>query len=128
MYVRLLVDVAIGQLWSDCWAGGGWWCGGRGRAQQQPTGRWSQAGPATTHQDTGGMEAGARARDTHRLSPFISPLMVTRTPCKPGNEAWSFTNTEKVPTRAFSWLKAPTSAFTFMTLLKHFCYMGVNPL
>ena len=54
MYVWLLVDVAIGQLWSDCWAGGGWWCGGRGRAQQQPTGRWSQAGPATTHQDTGG--------------------------------------------------------------------------
>ena len=58
--------------------------------------------------------------EIHTLSPFISPLMVTRTPCKPGNEAWSFTNTEKVPTRTFLWLKAPTSAFTYMTLLKHF--------
>ena len=69
--VWLLVDVTIGQLWSDCWAGGVWWCSGRGRAQQQPTGRWSQAGPATTHQDTGGMEAGARARDTHAITIHI---------------------------------------------------------
>ena len=28
------------------------------------------------------------------------------------------TITEKAPTRAFSWLKAPTSAFTFKTLLR----------
>ena len=27
-----------------------------------------------------------------------------------------FTITEKAPTRAFSWLKAPTSTFTFKTL------------
>ena len=31
-----------------------------------------------------------------------------------------FTITEKAPTRAFSWLKAPTSAFTFKTLLRHY--------
>ena len=30
------------------------------------------------------------------------------------------TITEKAPTRAFSWLKAPTSAFTFKTLLRHY--------
>ena len=30
-----------------------------------------------------------------------------------------FTITKKAPTRAFSWLKAPTSAFTFKTLLRH---------
>ena len=30
-----------------------------------------------------------------------------------------FVITEKAPTRAFSWLNAPTSAFTFMTLLRH---------
>ena len=30
-----------------------------------------------------------------------------------------FTTTEKAPTRAFSWLKVPTSAFTFKTLLRH---------
>ena len=31
-----------------------------------------------------------------------------------------FTITEKAPTRAFSWLKAPTTAFTFKTLLRHY--------
>ena len=31
-----------------------------------------------------------------------------------------YTITEKAPTRAFSWLKAPTSAFTFKTLLRHY--------
>ena len=29
-----------------------------------------------------------------------------------------FTITEKAPTRAFSWLKVPTNAFTFKTLCK----------
>ena len=28
--------------------------------------------------------------------------------------------TEKAPTRALSWLKAPTGAFTFKTLLRHY--------
>ena len=30
------------------------------------------------------------------------------------------TITEKAPTRAFSWLKAATTAFTFKTLLRHY--------
>ena len=30
-----------------------------------------------------------------------------------------FAITEKAPTRAFSWLKAATTAFTFKTLLRH---------
>ena len=40
-----------------------------------------------------------------------------------------FVITEKAPTRAFSWLKAATTAFTFKTLLKHktLCQTGVNP-
>ena len=37
----------------------------------------------------------------------------------PSVPQWVFTITEKDPTRAFSWLKAPTSAFTFKTLLRH---------
>ena len=37
-----------------------------------------------------------------------------------------FTITEKAPTRAFSWLKAPTSAFTFKTLLRHYA-TGIDP-
>ena len=33
---------------------------------------------------------------------------------------WRFVITEKAPTRAFSKLKAPTSAFTFKTLFRHY--------
>ena len=32
------------------------------------------------------------------------------------DDPWYFQKTEKAPTRAFSWLKAPTSTFTFKTL------------
>ena len=32
-----------------------------------------------------------------------------------------------VQSRAFSWLKAPTSAFTFKTLLRHYAKPGVDP-
>ena len=37
------------------------------------------------------------------------------------------TITEKAPTRAFSWLKAPTSAFTFKTLLRHYARRALTP-
>ena len=37
-----------------------------------------------------------------------------------------FTITERAPTRAFSWLKAPTSAFTFKTLLRHYAKRALN--
>ena len=35
-------------------------------------------------------------------------------------EDYCFTIMEKAPTRTFSWLKAPTSTFTFKTLLRHY--------
>ena len=38
-----------------------------------------------------------------------------------------FTITEKAPTRAFSWMKAPTSAFTFKTLLRHYAKRALTP-
>ena len=38
-----------------------------------------------------------------------------------------FTITEKAPTRAISWLKAPTSAFTFKTLLRHYAKRALTP-
>ena len=38
-----------------------------------------------------------------------------------------FTITEKAPTRAFSWLKAPTTAFTFKTLLRHYAKRALTP-
>ena len=34
---------------------------------------------------------------------------------------------EKAPTRAFSWLKAPTSAFTFNSLLPVGRYINMDP-
>ena len=38
-----------------------------------------------------------------------------------------FTITVKAPTRAFSWLKAPASAFTFKTLLRHYANWVLTP-
>ena len=38
-----------------------------------------------------------------------------------------FTITEKAPTRTFSSLKAPTSAFTFKTLLRHYAKRALTP-
>ena len=38
-----------------------------------------------------------------------------------------FTITEKAPTRAFSWLNAPTSAFTFKTLSRHYAKWALTP-
>ena len=34
---------------------------------------------------------------------------------------------EKAPTRAFSWLKAATTAFTFETLLRHYAKWALTP-
>ena len=38
-----------------------------------------------------------------------------------------FVITEKAPTRAFSWLKATTTAFTFKTLLRHYAQRALTP-
>ena len=38
-----------------------------------------------------------------------------------------FVITEKAPTRAFSWLKAATIAFTFKTLLRHYAKRALTP-
>ena len=38
-----------------------------------------------------------------------------------------FVITEKAPTRAFSWLKAATTAFTFKTLLRHYAKRALIP-
>ena len=39
----------------------------------------------------------------------------------------SCTIMEKAPSRAFSWLKAPTSAFTFKTHLRHYAKRTLTP-
>ena len=42
-------------------------------------------------------------------------------------EACSLIITKKDPTRAFSWLKVPTSAFTFKNLLRHYAKQALRP-
>ena len=39
----------------------------------------------------------------------------------------SYTITKNAPTRAFSWLKAATTAFTFKTLLRHYAKQALTP-
>ena len=53
-------------------------------------------------------------------------------PDRAGNEGYAkvredCTITEKAPTRAFSWLKAATTAFTFKTLLRHYAKRTLTP-
>ena len=52
-------------------------------------------------------------------SPFPPPhdlvVVLCSAPSVP-QPVFTITETEKAPARAFSWLKAPTSAFTFKTL------------
>ena len=38
-----------------------------------------------------------------------------------------FTITEKAPARSSSWLKVPTSVFTFKTLLRHYAKWALTP-
>ena len=38
-----------------------------------------------------------------------------------------FVITEKAPTRAFSWLKVATTAFTLKTLLRHYAKQTLTP-
>ena len=42
------------------------------------------------------------------------------------NDPSVVTITEKAPTRAFSWLEAPTSTFTFKTLLRHYAKQALR--
>ena len=52
-----------------------------------------------------------------------SALMLNEGP----HSTQSFVITEKAPNRAFSWLKAATTAFTFKTLLRHYVKRALTP-
>ena len=52
----------------------------------------------------------------------VTSILYTRA----ANDLSVFTIMEKALTRVFSWLKAPTSAFTFRTI-KTLCYMDIDP-
>ena len=50
----------------------------------------------------------------------LDKLIIRHDTTTAANDPSVFTITEKSPTRAFSWLKAPTSALTFKSLLRHY--------
>ena len=63
---------------------------------------------------------------SYNLPPELQPhpQLTAATAAIDGNASKSsirrFEITEKAPTRAFFWLKAATTAFTFKTLLRHY--------
>ena len=61
----------------------------------------------------------ATSRDSHEV--------MRHDQCRKSIHLWSCTITEKALTRAFSWLKAPTTAFTFKTLLRHYAKQALTP-
>ena len=64
------------------------------------------------------------SRHTHAKNVRMWP---SRTGPHTTHHTHTFTITEKAPTRALSWLKAPTSAFTFKTLLRHYAKQVLTP-
>ena len=63
------------------------------------------------------------------IASFIAAVLRTRTSAanRSIGSTTDCTITEKAPTRAFSWLKVPTSAFTFKTLLRHHAKWALTP-
>ena len=67
--------------------------------------------------DEGMMESDGRDPDRRHAGTLPSQTRLDRTRAANDPSVFSvFTITEKAPTNAFSWLKAPTIAFTFNTL------------
>ena len=64
---------------------------------------------------------------TSRLQPRDSQYKHQALFSRAANDPSVFTITEKAPNRAFSCLKAPTSAFTFKTILRHFAKWALIP-
>ena len=103
------------------WSGGGWRCGPHFTFPHQTRVHWfvslPRLGGASGHVQfwVSGPESlliGTRpALTTDIILQHVQLLL---------SAIRRFVITEKAPTRAFSWLKAPTSAFTFKTLLRHY--------
>ena len=70
---------------------------------------------------------GSTRRHHHHWCRSVGPLPNIVLCSAPSVPQQVFTITEKAPTRAFSWLKAPTSAFTFKTLLRRYAKWALTP-
>ena len=67
----------------------------------------------------------ARTEQRDAPCPVSASVLVTTSASK--SSIRRFVITEKAPTRAFSWLKAATTAFTFKTLLRHYAKQTLTP-
>ena len=78
-------------------------------------------------------QAGAGLALVHNQSVCTNILLVFVFPLYPfcisasKSSIQKFVITEKVPTRAFYWLKVATTAFTFKTLLRHYAKRALTP-
>ena len=70
---------------------------------------------------------GSTRRHHHHWCRSVGPLPNIVLCSAPSVPQPVFTITEKAPTRAFSWLKALTSTFTFKTLLRHYAKWVLTP-
>ena len=77
------------------------------------------------HPDDG--EADQRGAPPAHLVPQRPEQVRADQVAKDQSEMSRFVSTEKAPTRAFSWLKAATTAFTFKTLLRHYAKRALTP-
>ena len=65
--------------------------------------------------------------DTVYVVTMSQVLLITSAANRSTGSTTGCTITEKAPTRAFSWLKAATTAFTFKTLLRHYAKQVLTP-
>ena len=85
----------------------------------------SRAAPAPPHIETSRGQEPLQTMITDNRGPGTVLKLVL---CSVPSVSQSvFTITEKAPTRAFSWLKVPTSTFTFKTLLRHYAKWALTP-
>ena len=70
-------------------------------------------------------QAKAKCENIAKFRWYLAVLLVQASASK--KSIRRFVITEKAPTRAFSWLKAATTAFTFKTLLRHYAERVLTP-
>ena len=101
--------------WRIVWAAACPW----GRAWRRPAARRGRGGGRSG-------SPGTRGTSCHRTPRPGSWSIVRVITSAPKRSIRRFVITEKAPTRAFSWLKADTTAFTFKTLLRHYAKRALS--
>ena len=101
----------------------GWWR--PGHVTPVLASDWSPCPGSVRHHPCAGLHL--RPHPGRAQPPGLPGQLSGRANIRAANDPSVFTITEKAPTRAFSWLKAHTSAFTFKTLLRHYAKRALTP-